>query len=108
MLGGNREEGDHIYRSLWMVELTRGRVFGLHDWPEHATEDEGDAARTVWPWPRPIPPRTLVDAARLRETGFGATGETSVRWMGNALVLGETLLVTPGRSIVRLPGPIVW
>jgi hypothetical protein len=32
----------------------------------------------------------------------------SVRWMGNTLVLGETLLVTPGRSIVRLPGPIVW
>jgi hypothetical protein len=110
VLGGNREEGDSIYRSLWIVDLTRGSVFGLHGWPELATEDERDAAstRAVWPWPRPIPQRTLADADRMGATGFGATGETSVRWMGNALVLGETLLVTPGRSIVRLPGPIVW
>lgn len=106
VLGGNPEEGDYIYRSLWLVDLVRGRVFGLAG-AGGEQEDESGSAQAR-PWPAPLPARVLADAERIREAGFGAAGETSVRWMGDALVLGETVLVRPGRSIVRLPGPLVW
>ena len=38
---------------------------------------------------------------------YGVTGETAIRWLGRTLVLGEALLVTPGRGTVVLPGPLV-
>lgn len=105
VIGGNREEGDYIHRSLWMLDLTSGRLFGHGD-------DDDDDTRTPTPavrgWPAPIAPRELADPRRMERGAFGASGETSVRWRGRTLVLGDQVIVTPGRSIVRLPGPIVW
>lgn len=105
VIGGNRDEGDYIYRSLWMLELTTGRIFGLGE------DDDGDddnPAPAVRRWPAPIAPRELAHAQRLIDAAYGVIGETSIRWRGNTLVLGDSVIVTPGRSIVRLPGAIVW
>lgn len=102
VVSANRDEGDYIYRDLFLLELRRGRLF-----PIVAPERQPDAAALRAAWPRPIGPRELSDAERLADLGHSVVGETAVRWMGETLVLGERLLVRPGRGSVRLPGPLV-
>jgi hypothetical protein len=90
LLSANREEGDYIYRSLYLVDLARGQL--------HAIEESEGA--------HPIAPATLRDARALGELGMLVTGETSVAWVehGRTLILGGNLVVHPGRRIFRLPG----
>ncbi len=104
VIGGNRDEGDYIYRSLWMLDLTSGRVFGLGD----DDDDDDTPTPAVRRWPTPIPARELANPQRLIDAAYGVIGETSIRWRGNTLVLGDSVIVTPSRSIVRLPGSMVW
>lgn len=104
VIGGNREEGDYIYRSLWLLELRRGLVFPIAASRE---EEPETGERTVAPWPRPLSRRELADAPAMLRHAYGVTGETAIRWLGRTLVLGEALLVTPGRGSVALPGPLV-
>ncbi len=104
VIGGNREEGDFIYRSLWLLDLRRGLVFPIAASRE---EEPETGARTVAPWPRPLTRRELADAPAMMRHAYGVTGETAIRWLGRTLVLGEALLVTPGRGTVVLPGPLV-
>lgn len=90
VLSANREEGDYIYRSLYLVDLERGQVHALR-------ETEGA---------RPLDAATLDDARALGELGMLVTGETSVAWIehGHTLIVGGNLVVRPGRRIFRLPG----
>ncbi|MBN8616174.1 MAG: hypothetical protein J0L92_36630, partial [Deltaproteobacteria bacterium] len=97
VMSGDREEGDFIYRRLWMLDLARGRVLAL------ASDDESPRRA----WPTSLAPRALSDHDAMVTASIGATGETSVWWRGPTLVIGERLLITPGRSIVTLPGALV-
>jgi hypothetical protein len=97
VMSGDRDDGDFVYRRLWMLDLVRGRVFPI----------ASDDASPRQPWPAPIAPRALSDHDAMVTASIGATGETSVWWRGPTLVIGERLLITPGRSIVTLPGALV-
>jgi len=103
VIGGNREEGDYIYRSLWLLELRRGLVFPI----EGPTDVEPETTVRAPRWPPPLSPRELADPEAMIRHGYGVAGETAIRWLGRTLVLGERLLVTPGVGSVVLPGPLV-
>ena len=90
VLSANRDEGDYIYRAIYLVDLERGRLHPIRQRP----------------WPRPIPTSTLRDAAALAALGMTITGETSLVWMGHGhtLLIGGRLLLRPGRNTTLLPG----
>jgi len=100
VVAANRDEGDYIYRSLFLLDLRRGLLFPIQGPGE-------DASNHTAAWPRPLARRELASAEYLERVGHGVAGETAVRWLGETLVLGERLLVRPGQGSVELPGPLV-
>ena len=62
VLSANRDEGDYIYRGIYLVDLERGHLHPIR---------EGL-------WPRPIPASTLRAAAALAALRMAIIGETSL------------------------------
>lgn len=94
VLSANRDEGDYIYRAIYLVDLERGQLHPIRQGP----------------WPTPIPASTLRDAAALGALGMTITGETSLAWLdnGHTLLVGGRLLLRPGRSTTLLPGTRIF
>lgn len=104
VVAGNREEGDYLYRSLYLLDRRRGAIH-----PIGFAGDDPGAGAEGHSWPAALSPAELADPVRVAGHGFVVTGETSVRWIeaGRALVLGGDLVVRPGRGVARLPGLLV-
>ena len=90
VLSANRDEGDYIYRGIYLVDLERGHLHPIREGP----------------WPKPIPASTLRAAAALGALRMAIIGKTSLVWIdhGHTLLVGGRLLLRPERSTTLLQG----
>jgi hypothetical protein len=87
---GNEETGDYIHRQLFLLDRMSGKI-----WPVRKDVKQ------------PLTAAQILDPQREQIDTVDVVGESPIRWLANPeLLLVDSLLVTPGKTAVELPGDI--